>query len=763
MKPRSLIVVGCVLLLALAWVVARRVDWFRGGPNADALAGKALLDSTPGEWTKIEITPRDGRAVRLVKAAGAWRLAAPIDAKADADAVNALADTLRNLRFNRGVVTKGPDAEGDEMTGLGKPAWKVRIEAGAASAEIGVGNGLAGQAATYVRAGKAAGVVPVDLAKLLGRPAAELRDKKVLRLEESKIAKLTLSTGAGSVELARGADEKWALLAPVSAPADQEAVNKIVHAAADLTAVEFVPGKGKGLEAYGLTGPAVQAKVRIEMKAPAPATATASAPAGKAADVYTLLLGAKGQTNLYARLEGGEDVFLVAPDVLEALRPDVQALRRKRLLDVTASEVEALSIGKARLEKKNFEWLVREPVAGKADPEAVEKFVQTLCDFEAEKFADEAAPPGLYGLDTPAAAIQLRLAGKDKTVTVLIGSRGDATGEKRFVKLADGKAVAVVSAEKVKPLVAEYWTLLDRHIWQLPAGARPVSVQVAREGVSVELAAREGGWSMVKPIEAAVDAEQVGKLLGRLRSLRADGIAAFPAVPEAIANAKDQAVIRLGVEIPTPVSTSMPAQVAAALPKEVKTFTFHVVKVEGKVCAWVEGLAVTAVGEFAETFHADLTGELRDRTLSRIAPDQVKQVRLTSGQDVAELVRTEAGWRYAAGKYVDMDADKIRDFLQDVAAVKAERFVAHADPGTFGVAQGKNRVELTDVKGQVVTISLSDRGPNAGGRFATVTGVPGVAVISSADVMKLDKTWKDFKKSDKPDKTETPGMPGMPE
>ncbi|MCY2925733.1 MAG: DUF4340 domain-containing protein, partial [Planctomycetota bacterium] len=452
MKPRSLIIVGCVFLLAAGWVAARRSGLIGPRKSVDALAGKIVLDANLGELTKIEIVPRDGRPIQLLKADGQWRLAAPIDAKADPEAVRALADKLRELRFDRSVVSEGPDAEGDEMTGLGKPGWTVRLQAVGGSGEIRVGRGLSSQGATYVKVGNDAGVVAADLGKLLGRPAGELRDKKILRLDEANIAKLTLTTGAGSVDLARDKDQKWALLSPVSAPADPEAVNKIVRAVADLAAVEFVPGKGKSMDAYGLTGASVQAKVRVEMKAPASASAPASAPAAKEAPAYTLVLGAKGQTNLYARLEGSEDVFLVAPDVLEALRPDVQALRRKRLLDVTASDVEGLAIGQAKLEKTNGEWFVREPVAGKADPDAVEKFVQTLCDLEAEKFADETAPLALYGLDAPAAAIQVRLAGKDQAFTVLVGSRGDATGEKRFVKLADGKGVAVVAAEKVKPL-----------------------------------------------------------------------------------------------------------------------------------------------------------------------------------------------------------------------------------------------------------------------------------------------------------------------
>ena len=761
MKPRSLIIVGCMFLLVVAWVAFRSTGLFKSPKKPFS---QLVLDTKMGDLTKIEIVPRDGRAIRLVKAAGEWRIAAPIDAKADPDVVKALADRLRELRFEREVVSNGPDAEPDELTGLGKPAWKVRLEAGAVSGEIRVGRALPGQLATYVSVGKDVGVVPIDLGKLIGRPAAEFRDKKVLRLGESNIAKMTLTTGAGIVAVARDKDQKWAVLSPVSAPADQDAVNKIVRAVADLTAVEFVPGKAKSLEAYGLTGEAVQAKVRVEMKAQASATSPGSMPAGKEGAVHTLVLGAKGQTNIYARLEGSEDVFLVAPDVLETLRPDVQALRRKRLLDVAASDVDALVIGKAKLEKKAWEWLVQEPVAGKADSDAVEAFVRALCDLEAEKFADEAAPLALYGLDAPAAVIQLRLAGKDKTVTVLIGSRGDSTGEKRFVKLADGKAVAVVAAEKVKPLTVEYWSLWDRQLWRLPAGGRIVSLQVARDGTPVELEARGGAWTMLKPIESAVDAEQVNKLLSHLRLFRPDGMAAFPTVPEALAQAKDHAVIRLGVEMPAAAlaPTSAPAS-SPAPAKEVKTFTFHVVKVDGKVRGWMEGQPVTPVGDFAEAFYTDLTGELRDRTLTKLTPDTVKQIRITSGAEATELARTDAGWRYTAGKYVDMDADKIREFLQDLAAVKAERFAASSDPGTFGVAQGKLRVELTDAKGQVVTMNLSDRGPDTGGRYATVSGVQGVAVISAVDVAKLDKTWKDFKKSDKADKTEMPPMPGMSE
>lgn len=760
MKPRSLIVVGCVLVLALGWVAARRSGLIGPRKALDALAGKVLLDARPGDLTKIEIVPRDGRPVQLVKAAaGQWRLGAPIDAKADPDVVKALAAKLTELRFDRAVVSEGPDAEADDMTGLAKPAWTVRLVSPGGSGEIRVGRALSGQGATYVSVGKDVGVVGVDLGKLVGRPVAEFRDKKVLRLDEPDLAKLTITTGAGSVDIARDKDQKWALLSPVSAPADQDAVGKIARAVADLAAVEFVPGKAKSMDAYGLTGASVQAKIRIEMKAPASASAPTSAPAAKEAPVYTLVLGAKGKTNIYACLEGSDDVFLVAPDVLETLRPDVQALRRKRLLDLAASDVEGLVIGQARLEKKDWDWLVREPVAGKADPDAVDKFLQALCGLEAEKFADETAPLAIYGLDAPAATIQVRLAGKDKTLTVLIGSRGDSTGEKRFVKLADGKGIAVLAAEKVKPLTVEYWSLWDRQIWRLPEGGQIVSLQTTREGTSVELSAKKGTWAMLKPVEASADAQQVAKLLGQLRLFRAEGIAAFPAVPENLAKATDQIVIRLGVEMPA--STTMPSLIAGIMPKKLETFTFHAARVEGKVLAWMEGQPLTPVGEFSEAFYTDLTGELRDRTLTKLAPDSVRQIRITGEQGTTELVRTDAGWKYTAGKYVDMDADKVREFLQDFGALKAERFAAHVDPGTLGVAQGKFRVELTDAKGQVVTMSLSDQGPATGGRFAAVSGVQGVAVISAADVTKLDKTWKDFKKADKADKPEMPPMPGM--
>ena len=283
MKPRSLIVVGCVFLLVVAWVAARRVGLFKPRSAVDALAGQAVLDSKLAPLTKIEIVSAGGQTVRLVKAADAWRIASPIDAKADPGAVNRLADALRDLRFDRAVVSQGPDAEGEEITGLGKPAWTIRLAAGAASAQLGVGRAVPGQGGCYLIQGKDAGVVSTDLAKLVGLSAAQFRDKKVLRLDESQIARVTLTTGAGVVDLSRGSDQKWALLAPVSAPADKDAVSKIVRAVADLTAIEFVPGPAKGLEAYGLTGETAQAKVRIEMKAPSPTSAPATGPGSRPA------------------------------------------------------------------------------------------------------------------------------------------------------------------------------------------------------------------------------------------------------------------------------------------------------------------------------------------------------------------------------------------------------------------------------------------------------------------------------------------------
>jgi len=82
-----------------------------------------VLDFDRAQVERITIESADGRVV-LAKPDGGWRIAEPVDAKADADAVDGLLSDLQYLRADEFVDAPPPDAE------LGLDAPWLRIELG---------------------------------------------------------------------------------------------------------------------------------------------------------------------------------------------------------------------------------------------------------------------------------------------------------------------------------------------------------------------------------------------------------------------------------------------------------------------------------------------------------------------------------------------------------------------------------------------------------------------------------------------------------
>jgi hypothetical protein len=109
-----------------------------------------VLDFDRARVAGISLSSADGR-VLLARAEGGWRIAEPVDAKADADAVEGLISDLQYLRADEFVDTPAPDAE----LGLVEPwlraeltlegaAEPLRIAAGALRGERRVLRGAAG-------------------------------------------------------------------------------------------------------------------------------------------------------------------------------------------------------------------------------------------------------------------------------------------------------------------------------------------------------------------------------------------------------------------------------------------------------------------------------------------------------------------------------------------------------------------------------------------------------------------------------------------
>jgi hypothetical protein len=129
-----------------------------------------------------------------------------------------------------------------------------------------------------------------------------------------------------------------------------------------------------------------------------------------------------------------------------------------------------------------------------------------------------------------------------------------------------------------------------------------------------------------------------------------------------------------------------------------------------------------------------LQGQLQDPTVFRFDPSKVSSVKLTGWRDLLgtpttlDLEKSGSEWKVKAPKDFKLDAGKLQRFLQELSALRAEKFVSHeAAPKPeqgLDVAQGALAVEVS-VEGRAEPLQLTvGKQDGQGGYFATSKQLP---------------------------------------
>jgi hypothetical protein len=286
-----------------------------------------------------------------------WMLENPIIARANRTAVQLAINSLNALETRTFLGTERSNPELAEKAGLGARALRVTLEGNnrretlLLGAEIGripvegdpnaepdvemyakLENELEDRSPIFSVA------VPATLIKTLRNAQVELRDRRILDLENRTITAVSLSApGLPELTLQRldagPAGTSWQMIrrdsgnGATTIPADREVVERLLVHLQALTAREpdgFVtdaPG-APDLESWGLASPRQADRVVTVSLSGGPEAAPTS---------LTLLLGAARDGLVYAKLANQDSVFLVDPLILRAT-PVVPRVYRERLL-----------------------------------------------------------------------------------------------------------------------------------------------------------------------------------------------------------------------------------------------------------------------------------------------------------------------------------------------------------------------------------------------------------------------------------------------
>ncbi len=246
-----------VLLVALAGYY-----YFFEFGKSDTKPSHKLVNFKPEDASGVALDYQ-GRAIVLQKDAqtGRWKLAAPLQAPADDQAVGAIVSILSTSDIKR-TLDKKPSAEDLKNYGLAPPAVKVTItlKSGLTLPALVVGAKTPLGDSTYAQRANDPAVYLTDgsLAFALDKQPEELRDKSVLPLPQEPIARLEIAAGGGKpLALTKDEKEQWKIESPIQAPAKSEAVNEYLFALARLKARSFIDNPPDARK-YGMDKPAIK-------------------------------------------------------------------------------------------------------------------------------------------------------------------------------------------------------------------------------------------------------------------------------------------------------------------------------------------------------------------------------------------------------------------------------------------------------------------------------------------------------------------------
>jgi len=214
----------------------------------------------------------------------------------------------------------------------------------------------------------------------------------------------------------------------------------------------------------------------------------------------------------YARLDPAGDVFLV-DDTLHkrVLQRDPREWRIRSIFSDRDSDPAQVSIQdhdaqtSLVISRVDSRWRMLQPVSTHLDPQAVDRFVNTLQSASIRGWVvDSPDSLALYGLDNPARTISLRIdkVQPDSSVqstsqTLLVGSPIDLTDKSRYAKRAERKDVFTISGPSIDQLNPKVETLISKSVLGIaPAEIRALDIK--GQGGSFRLERTTDSWSLRK-------------------------------------------------------------------------------------------------------------------------------------------------------------------------------------------------------------------------------------------------------------------------
>jgi hypothetical protein len=363
--------------------------------------------------------------VRLVKKDGAWRLAAPVDTKADQTTVDSVLTTLARLQKERDL--------GEEKDlkpfGLDKPELVVKFTAQGQPHQLAFGAKAPGNQNYYALKDQDPHLLTISMGNKdsVDRQLLALRDKTLLAFNIGEVKGLKVKGPKTTVALEKTGPQAWGWVGRPDFRVRGDRVEKLVRDLHEARARIFLEPPPKKLTGLGLA-PDHQIEV------------TVVTPAGN----QVLRLGAKKDDTVYAHIGANGPVVQVDAALADEVDKTLKSLEDLRLWSGAIPAVHQVVWGPPgktwTARKYQDTWKLTGPDQA-ATQQPAARLEMALWNFQ--KLESEKTPPsGGPSQGSPAFILELLdQAGKPLLHLSEVGTQGK---DRLLVRTGEGKATAAV-------------------------------------------------------------------------------------------------------------------------------------------------------------------------------------------------------------------------------------------------------------------------------------------------------------------------------
>ena len=313
MQNRQLKILGGIFVLLLLIVLIFENPFGKSKDEKRAEEAKPLFpDFSIEQVSKIEVIAK-GQTTVLAKQNDQWVVATMEDYPADSDGVKDLLEKVAEFDNSRHVSDNPKNRAEYQVDSSGVEAKLFDAE-DKTLAHLFVGKNTPGIFNSYVRVADSNDVYVGKgyLQSTFDKGDRTWKDRTIFKFEKGHVTSINISSPEETIELRLDSENKWQLLQPTTAAANQTEVGNLLSYFSALTTDDFA--EAKELTAYGLDTPG--------------SSITASLNDGASAK---LLIGKAEDEggNIYVKRDDKETVFMLSKSSVDRLIKKSDALTEK--------------------------------------------------------------------------------------------------------------------------------------------------------------------------------------------------------------------------------------------------------------------------------------------------------------------------------------------------------------------------------------------------------------------------------------------------